>query len=71
LVQGFLNPVKDIATFYSPEITSFEIYDMMGVLIIRGMNNKVDMSNLNQGIYFVIGLDKNKQILYKGKVIKK
>ena len=65
------NPVKDIATFSSKEITSFEIYDMMGALIARRKANRVDMSNLPSGIYFVIGFDKNKSALYKGKIIKK
>lgn len=65
------NPVKDIAAFSSEEITSIEIYDMMGKLILRRNSNKVDMSNLNPGIYFVIGFDKYFYPLYKGKVIKK
>jgi len=65
------NPVKGISTFSSEEITSFELYDLMGKLIINGNTNKVDMSNMNSGIYFVIGFDKNKHALYKGKIIKK
>ncbi|RLD59693.1 MAG: hypothetical protein DRJ05_06045 [Bacteroidetes bacterium] len=65
------NPVKDIATFSSEEITSFELYDMMGKLIMKSYNNKVDMSGMNSGIYFVIGFDKNSYPLYKGKIIKK
>jgi len=64
------NPVTDIATFSSEEITSFELYDMMGALIIRQNDNKVDMSNLKQGIYFVIGSDKYNYPLFKGKIIK-
>ncbi len=64
------NPVTDIASFSSEEITSFEIYDMMGKLIIRRNSNTIDMSNLNPGIYFVIGFDKNLYPLYKGKIIK-
>jgi len=70
-ISLYPNPVKDIATFSSEEITSFELYDMMGVLIITGNKNKVDMSNLNPGIFFVVGFDKNNQALYKGKIIKK
>ncbi len=64
------NPVTNEATFSSNKITSFELYDLMGVLIIRGKNKKVDMSNMNPGIYFVIGFDKNINPLYKGKIIK-
>lgn len=71
LLQIYPNPVKDIATFSSKEITSFEVYDLMGKLIIRENNNKVDMSKLNPGIYFVVGFDKNNTALYKGKVVKK
>jgi len=69
-ISIYPNPVKDIATFSSEEITSFEIYDLMGKLIIHLTNNKVDMSTLNPGIYFVIGFDKNLKPLYKGKIIK-
>jgi len=65
------NPVSDIATFSTEEITSFELYDIMGVLIISRKSNKVDMSNLNPGIYFAIGFDKHNFPLYKGKIVKK
>ena len=44
---------------------------MVGDLIIWENDNKVDMSNLNPGIYFVIGFDKYNYVLYKGKIIKK
>jgi len=71
LVQLFPNPVKDIATFSSEEITSFELYDLMGQLMINRNSNKLDISNLFPGIYFVIGFDKNNYALYKGKIIKK
>jgi len=64
------NPVIDIATFSSEEITSFELYDIMGVLIISRNSNTIDMSNLNPGIYFIVGFDKNNSTLYKGKIIK-
>jgi hypothetical protein len=70
LVQVYPNPVLNTATFSSEEITSTEVYDMMGALIIRRMSNKVDMSNLNTGIYFVRGFDKNSYPMYKGKIIK-
>jgi len=71
LVQLFPNPVKDIATFSSEEITYFELYDLMGQLMINRNSNKLDISNLFPGIYFVIGFDKNNYALYKGKIIKK
>jgi hypothetical protein len=64
------NPVKDVLSFSSTEISSIEIYNMMGAIIIRRNANKVDMSNLPQGIYFVVGFDKNNSALYKGKIIK-
>ena len=59
-----------MATFSSVEFTSYELFDLMGALIIKRNSNKVDMSNLNSGIYFVIGFDKDKHPLYKGKIIK-
>lgn len=70
-ISLYPNPVKDIATFSSKEITSFELYNLMGALLVSRNNSKVDMSNLNPGIYFIIGLDKNLNPLYKGKIIKK
>ena len=69
-ISLYPNPVKDIARFSSEEITSIEIYNMMGALIIRQNDNKVDMSGLKSGVYFVIGIDKNNEALYKGRVIK-
>ena len=42
----------------------------MGELIIRQMGNKVDMSTMNSGVYFVVGFDKANHTLYKGKVLK-
>ena len=69
-ISLYPNPVKDIATFSSDEITSFEVYNMTGVIIVRRNDTKVDMTNLNPGIYFVIGFDKDKKPLYKGRVIK-
>ena len=69
-INLYPNPVMDIATFSSEEITSFEIYDMTGALIFRSENNKVDMSGMKPGIYFVIGFDKHSYPLYKGKIIK-
>lgn len=65
------NPVKDITSFSSEEITSIEVYNLMGGLVIRGNSNKVDMSNLKSGIYFIVGFDKSNYPLYKGKVIKR
>ncbi|HZK07063.1 MAG TPA: M28 family peptidase [Bacteroidales bacterium] len=70
-LKAFPNPVKDIATFSAEEITSFELYDLMGKLIMRRNSNTIDMTNLNLGIYFVIGFDKYSNPLYKGKIIKK
>ena len=70
-IQAYPNPVKDILHFSSSEITSIEIYDLMGALIARRNSNIVDMSKMPSGIYFVIGFDKNNRALYKGKVIKK
>jgi len=70
-LEIYPNPVGSIATFSSEEISSVEIYDMMGALIFRHNGNKIDMSNMPSGVYFVIGLDKNSYPLYKGKIIKK
>jgi len=70
-IRVYPNPVLDIASFSSPEITSLEIYDMMGRLTIRRLNNKIDMTGMKSGVYFVIGFDKYNKPLYKGKIIKK
>jgi len=70
-ISLYPNPLKDFATFSSIEITYFELYDTMGVLIMSRNSNKVEMSNLNPGVYFVIGFDEDHHPLYKGKIIKK
>ena len=69
-ISLYPNPVKDIATFSSEEITSIEIYNMMGALIVRRIDYKVDMTGMKSGMYFVIGLDKHSEPLYKGRVVK-
>jgi len=69
-ISLYPNPVVDIATFSSEEITSYELYDLMGAMILNRNSNKLDMSNLNPGIYFVIGFDKHNNPLFKGKIIK-
>ncbi len=69
-ISIYPNPVDDILTFSSKEIKSVEIYDLMGALIIKRNSNIINMSNLNPGIYFVIGFDKNLNPLYKGKIVK-
>jgi len=70
-VYLYPNPVKDIATFSSQEITSYDLYNSMGESIDKGNSNTINMSKLKQGIYFVVGFDKNSSPLYKGKIIKK
>lgn len=70
-ISLYPNPVEGIATFSSEKITSIEIYDLMGKLAISRNENKVDLSNMPAGIYYVIGFDKNSYPLYKGKIIKK
>jgi len=69
-ISLYPNPVNDIATFSSAEITSFELYNMRGALIARRNDNTIDMSGMKPGIYFVIGFDKHNKPLYKGKIIK-
>jgi len=69
-ISLYPNPVEDIATFSSDEITSSEIYDMQGKLIIKQIDNKIDMSAIKSGIYFIIGFDKHGYLLYKGNIIK-
>jgi len=69
-ISLYPNPVKDIATFSSKEISAIEIYDMTGALIVRRIDHRVDMSGMNTGIYFVIGFDKKNKPLYKGRLVK-
>ncbi|HZK07064.1 MAG TPA: T9SS type A sorting domain-containing protein, partial [Bacteroidales bacterium] len=70
-ISLYPNPVNDIATFSAEEITFFELYDLMGKLIMRRNSNTIDMTNLHPGVYFVIGFDRYSDPLYKGKIIKK
>jgi len=43
---------------------------MIGALIIRRRDNKVDMSGMKPRVYFAIGFDKYNYPLYKGKIVK-
>ena len=69
-INLYPNPVTDIAIFTSEEITFIEIYNMMGALILRRDDHKVDMSGMKPGTYFVVGFDKHNEPLYKGKIVK-
>lgn len=53
LVRVYPNPVKDMLFIQGLEFTSIEIYDTKPALIYRGYNQKINVSELTKGLYFV------------------
>ena len=49
----FPNPVKDRLTVKAENLQSVEVYNLVGQLVMTSVLPIVDMSDLNQGIYFV------------------
>ena len=52
-VSLYPNPVKDVLFIVGLEFTSIEIYDTKSVLVYRGYNEKINISELNKGLYLV------------------
>jgi len=53
VVSLYPNPVKDVLFIDGLEFTSIEIYDTKSVLVYRGYNEKINVSELNKGLYLV------------------
>ena len=47
------NPVKDRLTVKAEDLQSVEVYNLVGQLVTTSTSAVIDMSDLNQGIYFV------------------
>lgn len=47
------NPVKNVLFIDGQEFTSIEIYDTKSTLVYRGYNQKINISELNKGLYLV------------------
>ncbi len=47
------NPVKDRLTVNAENLQSIEVYNLVGQLVMTSVLPAIDMSDLNQGIYFV------------------
>ena len=52
-VALYPNPVKDRLTVKAENLQSVEIYNLMGQQVLISTSSVIDMSVLNQGIYFV------------------
>ncbi len=64
-------PTENILNIKSKtEITKIEIYSKLGQLIKETIENKIDISNLTQGLYFVKAEDVNGNFGVK-KIVKK
>lgn len=50
-VYAYPNPVKDILTL--SKSSNFEVMNHLGSVIIKGNSDKVDLSNLNSGVYYI------------------
>lgn len=53
VVSLYPNPVKDALFIDGPGFTSIEIYDTKSALVYRGYNQKINVSELNKGLYLV------------------
>ena len=53
VISLYPNPVKDILFIDGLEFTSIEIYDTKFALVHRGFNPKINVSELNKGLYLV------------------
>lgn len=53
VVSLYPNPVKDVLFIEGLEFTSIEIYDTKLALVYRGYNKKINVSELNKGLYLV------------------
>jgi hypothetical protein len=60
----FPNPVKDRLTVKTENLQSVEVYNLVGQLVMTSALPIVDMSDLNQGIYFV-------RVMAEGKTVTK
>ena len=65
-ISVFPNPVDDILTIKSKgEVIKYSIYDLNGRLMNDlqiSSSNKIEVSKLNPGVYFLKLLSKNKQV---------
>jgi len=65
------NPVNDRLYFASKDVSSVDIYSILGAKISsQSVTDAVDMSNLKTGMYLVRFLDKNGVVLNTTKVLK-
>ena len=65
---SFLNPADDFLTIESKmDIDKVEIYDMVGNLVLRTMQNlnRIDIKNLSKGIYLLTVYSSNKRSVKK------
>ena len=53
VISLYPNPVKDILFIDGLEFTSIEIYDTKFALVHRGFKPKINVSELNKGLYLV------------------
>jgi hypothetical protein len=52
-VAVYPNPVKDQLTVNAENLQSVEVYNLVGQLVMTSSSSVIDMSDLNEGIYFV------------------
>ena len=72
-IQFFPNPVKDILNISSEADFQIEIYDVQGRMVKKGkfINQKIDLSSLNKGIYIGLLTQENTSEITTIKIIKK
>ena len=76
-IKAYPNPVKDMLTIEvgNSDICKIKLLSNNGIEIrsmnVRGvLNNKIDINDLQDGNYFLIGLDFDNKIKFSKKIIK-
>ena len=64
-ISIFPNPVKDVLFLENSENVEYQIYDMTGKNILKGINNHINITSLEKGIYIIKIVKEDKIITEK------
>ena len=52
-IAMYPNPVRDRLTVKAENLHSVEVFNLVGQMVMVSTSSVIDMSDLNQGVYFV------------------
>ncbi len=71
-VEFYPNPVDDILVIRNGKATKIEIHHLDGKLVLsQEVDEKANLSKLEQGVYLIKLMDKNGDEIYSGRLVKK